>query len=119
MADATHLPTPAESTNAVEPATVPSPTDWVRPPADVAETERGLELWLDVPGVAKDHVSLEVEGTELRFEAVRDERLGYRRAFTLPRQVDPAGITAAMDNGVLHLVLPRAEAFSRRTIDIA
>jgi len=119
MADVTpNLPatTETETTQAQE---VTGPTNWFRPLADVAETDHGLELWLDVPGVKKDAVKLEVEGTELRVEAPRDEHIGYRRAFTLPRQVDPAGISAQMNNGVLHLVLPRAEAFSRRVIEIA
>ncbi len=101
------------------PETVQKPTEWLRPAADVAETEGGLELWLDLPGVAKNAVQLEVEGTELRVEAPRDERFGYRRAFTLPRECDPAGISAQMEHGVLHLRLPRAETFSRRVIDIA
>ncbi|MEN0067458.1 MAG: Hsp20/alpha crystallin family protein [Myxococcota bacterium] len=112
--------TPDVQTPEVEtPLTVKRPADWIRPAADVAETENGLELWLDVPGVAKDSVKLEVEGLELRVEAPRDDRFGYRRIFTLPRQVDPTGITAEMSAGVLHLTLPRAEAFSRRVISIA
>ena len=119
MADQTDLPGTEPTEDPVQtPETVRKPTDWLRPPADVAETDRGLELWLDVPGVPKNLVSLEVEGTELRVEAPRDERHGYRRVFTLPREVDPGGITAEMEAGVLHLTLPRAEAFSRRVIDI-
>lgn len=115
MADV-NLPT---STDTVQtPETVATPDRWLRPPADVAETDQGLELWLDLPGVAKDAVKLEVDGLELRIRAPRDALVGYRRTFTLPRQVDPAGITAKMDAGVLHLALPRAEAFTRRVIDI-
>ena len=122
MAEGTNLPTTTDDASpqdsAQTPATVPEPTDWLRPPADVAETDRGLELWLDVPGTKKDAVSLEVEGTELRVEAPRDQRIGYRRVFTLPREVDPAGITADMEAGVLHLTLPRSETFNRRVIRI-
>lgn len=124
MADPTaDLPVTAEQTPTESPAetpeTVRDPSQWLRPLTDVAETDRGLELWLDLPGVAKDVVHLEVEGTELRIEAARDDRIGYRRAFTLPREVDPGGISAQMEAGVLHLTLPRSEAFSRRVIDIA
>lgn len=113
------LPVTTDPTAAETPDTVHHPTEWLRPPTDVAETDRGLELWLDLPGVAKADVQLEVEGTELRIEAARDDRYGYRRAFTLPREIDPGGIAAQMEAGVLHLTLPRSEAFSRRVIEIA
>lgn len=121
MADPTLPTTPRATTapSAETPTTLERPTQWLRPLADVAETGAGLELWLDLPGVAKDGVKLEVEGLELRVEGPRDGRVGYRRIFTLPQQVDPAGISAKMDAGVLHLVLPRAEAFTRRVIDVA
>ncbi|MEM6929520.1 MAG: Hsp20/alpha crystallin family protein [Myxococcota bacterium] len=117
MADTT-LPTPAGNAPQA-PETVRDPTDWIRPAADVAETDEGLELWLDLPGVTKEAVKLEVEGTEMRVEAARNQRFGYRRIFTLPREVDAAGISAQMESGVLHLTLPRSEAFTRRVISIA
>ena len=43
----------------------------------------------------------------------------YRRAFTLSEQVNRDGITATVKNGVLRLVLPKAEEAKARTIPIA
>jgi HSP20 family molecular chaperone IbpA len=43
---------------------------------------------------------------------------GYGRRFTLGNQVDQSKINASMENGVLTLVLPKAEAVKPRKIAI-
>ena len=96
------------------------PVTWFRPAVDVWENEDGLVLILDVPGVAPDALEIRTEGPTLTVQGARvgGER-GWRRVFTLPPTIDPAGITAKSENGVLTLTLPRAESAKPRRISVS
>lgn len=101
--------------------------DGARSPAlDVAETETGYEVVLDVPGVAKEDVKVSIEGRRVTVQAENGrladkkdgDRLVYReraaarfaRTFTLPVELDQATSGARLDNGVLTLNLTRRAA---------
>jgi HSP20 family protein len=93
------------------------------PALDVAETDRGYTVKLDMPGVAKEDIKVSIEGRQISVQAQtqRDEerkdgeRVVYRerslqsyaRSFTLPMEVDQAEAGAKLDNGVLTLTLPK------------
>ena len=93
-----------------------------RPLTDIVETEQGVSLMLEVPGVAPDDVDITLEKRILTIRAkvqpVRPEKLqliyaeygegDFERAFTLSEDFDPDKIEAAMHNGVLSVTLPRA-----------
>ena len=99
------------------------------PPTDVWETEDALAVVLEVPGVARDAVEIELKEGVLRVEArVDPARYGglepvyteydvghWARAFALPDAVDRGRIEARLEDGVLTLTLPKvAEARPRR-----
>lgn len=99
------------------------------PPADVWETEDALAVAMEVPGVARDAVAIELKDDVLRVEArvdpARYEGLEpvyteygvghWARAFALPDKVDRERIEARLEDGVLTLTLPKAaEARPRR-----
>ena len=99
------------------------------PPADVWETEDALAVAMEVPGVARDAVEIELEEGVLRVQArVDPARYGgmepvyteygvghWARAFALPDKVDRERIEARLEDGVLTLTLPKAaEARPRR-----
>ena len=99
------------------------------PPADVWETEDALAVAMEVPGVARDAVAIELKDDVLRVEArVDPARYGgmepvyteygvghWARAFALPDTVDRERIEARLEDGVLTLTLPKAaEARPRR-----
>ncbi len=99
------------------------------PPADVWETEDALAVAMEVPGVARDAVEIELKDDVLRVEArVDPARYGgmepvyteygvghWARAFALPDAVDRERIEARLEDGVLTLTLPKAaEARPRR-----
>jgi HSP20 family molecular chaperone IbpA len=99
------------------------------PPADVWETEDALAVAMEVPGVARDAVAIELKDDVLRVEArVDPARYGgmepvyteygvghWARAFALPDKVDRERIEARLEDGVLTLTLPKAaEARPRR-----
>lgn len=93
-----------------------------RPLADIAETENGVTLILEMPGVSAENVDVTLEKRVLsirgKVEATSPEKLqlsyaeygegDYERSFTLSDDFDPEKIEASVTNGVLTLSLPRA-----------
>jgi HSP20 family protein len=103
------------------------------PAADVTVGEGDFVLTLDLPGLTADDVSIELLGEEL---IVRGERSlpevadgaarvyagrpfgRFERRFHVPRGVDPDGITASMDHGVLSLIVRKPERLQPKAIAI-
>ena len=101
-------------------------------PSDIFERDDGLVLLLDMPGVAQKNVEVKLEdrllsvsgGVEL--EDVGDRKPlfeeyvpgDYHRSFTVNQEVDVAGITAELHNGVLKVFLPKAETARPRKIPV-
>ncbi|HET6182415.1 MAG TPA: Hsp20/alpha crystallin family protein [Acetobacteraceae bacterium] len=93
-----------------------------RPLTDIVETDRGVFMMLEMPGVVPDAVEITLENRVLtirgKVEPVRLGNLGlayaeygegdFERAFTLSEDFDPDRIEAEMRGGVLTLTLPRA-----------
>ena len=93
------------------------------PALDVAETDAGYTVKLEMPGVAKDDIKVSVEGRKVSLQAQSQrsdenkdgERVLYRersatryaRSFTLPVEVDQAESGAKLEDGVLTLTLPK------------
>ncbi len=96
----------------------------LRPSVDVETTEEAYTLYADLPGVTREALDISVERGVLTFSATRTTRgedpreVLYRRSFRLSDQVDVAGISARLDNGVLALTLPRAEETKARKITV-
>ena len=113
-----------------EEATVP--VRYFIPPTDIFEDDDGLTLMMEMPGVQKDGVSIDIEENRLSIEGKIDFAkyegmepvyteygVGYfKRTFTLTDQVDQTKISANLDDGVLELVLPKAEAAKPRRIAV-
>ncbi len=104
----------------------------VAPAVDIYETPEGLVLLADLPGVPGDAVRVDVNKDVLTISAkFTGEGLfrgdptwsevqprEYYRAFALGDDLDAARITASMKNGVLELVLPKAERAKMRKIKV-
>ncbi len=92
------------------------------PPVDVFESQEAIVLSVDVPGVAKDDVTLRLEKNDLSIQAMRRESLHgpieYRRTFTIPQDIDGDAIAAELAKGVLTLTLPRKASAKPRTIPV-
>jgi HSP20 family protein len=107
---------------------------WRSPALDVAESDQAYTVTLDLPGVAKDHVKVSVEGRHVTIEArasTNDEckdgdRIVYReravssfaRTFVLPAEVDQDRSSAKLDNGVLKLELAKRQPVDARRIAV-
>jgi HSP20 family protein len=102
----------------------------VAPFVDVYENKDELLLIADVPGAAKDGISVHFDKGELTIEARRvDETKGtplaaesrpcdYFRAFTVPQGIDASRIDAQLSAGVLRLRLPKSDAAKPRRIEV-
>ena len=102
------------------------------PPVDVIEDGTGITLYADLPGVPKDKLHLHVEGDKLSIEgeialsvpegmapSYAEVNLSrYRRVFTLSKELDPAKVSAELNNGVLTLRIPKAEHAQPRRIEV-
>lgn len=102
------------------------------PPVDICEDENAIKLMADMPGVKTDDVNIDVRENTLTligeikpFESEEEADLmieyeigQYYRQFTLPELIDQEKIDAQLKNGVLTLVLPKAEAAKPKKIEI-
>ncbi len=101
------------------------------PAVDILETEHDLTLLADMPGVPLDRVDIDLEGDQLtiRGSVLQENGAGrvllkeyavgdYYRQFTLSSDIDREKIQATIKDGVLRLVLPKAEAAKPRRIEV-
>jgi len=102
------------------------------PPVDVIEDATGITLYADLPGVPKDRLNVRVEGETLLIDAdlvlavpqdmqashAEVQRMHYRRAFSLSRELDPDKVSAELSQGVLRLRIPKAEHAQPRRIAV-
>jgi HSP20 family protein len=109
-----------------------TPRRWI-PAMDLVETDEHFVLKADLPGLAEEDVNLEVEDNVLTVSGERkaeheDKREGYvrversygafRRSLTLPEGVDPEGVSARFDRGVLEVHIPKPEERKPRRVAI-
>lgn len=102
------------------------------PRVDIYEKEDGIVLLADMPGVNEESVDITLEKNILtivgyaerqapeNFEPAYSEyRFGnFKRTFALSDEVDRDQIQATVKNGVLRLVMPKAEAAKTRKITV-
>lgn len=103
------------------------------PPIDIFETDEGLVLLADLPGVSKETLELQVQDNKLTLfgrvvpELPEGARLLHQeyqvghflRSFILSDEVDHERISAKLNHGVLEVLLPRVKRSEPRRIHIA
>ncbi|MCS6891345.1 MAG: Hsp20/alpha crystallin family protein [Rhodovarius sp.] len=97
---------------------------FLSPKVNLVETEAGLELTAELPGVKQEDIKLDLTQDVLTLEAStasekeeKDEKRQYHlierssgtflRRFVLPFEPEPDKVTASFESGVLKVVLPR------------
>ena len=107
-----------------------SQEQYITPPVDIYETQDGLVVKADLPGVSKNSLDVRVENNLLTIRAnaahiapgdtvYREYTLGnFFRQFELNERVDQSKISAELNHGVLTLDLPKAEETKPRKIDV-
>ena len=96
----------------------------LRPSVEINESNDAFMISADLPGIEKSDIKVKVEENNLILIAERyignsddnekfhynERRFGtFSRSFKLPKTVKEEKITAKLDNGVLSIVIPKAE----------
>ena len=104
------------------------------PAMDLVETDEHFVLRADLPGLTESDVTIELEDNVLSVSGERKaeheskgegfyrvERAfgSFSRSLTLPKGIDPEAVTAAFENGVLEVRVPKPEQRKPRKISIA
>ena len=103
------------------------------PATDIFETEQALTVVLEMPGVSKESVEVGVENDVLtitgRIDSSKYEgrqplyteyNIGnYSRSFQISSKIEQEGIQAELKDGVMTLVLPKAEKAMPRRISVS
>jgi HSP20 family protein len=102
------------------------------PTTDIFETDDALTVILEMPGADRDNIDVSVENGVLtvegkinfkKYEGLQpvysEYNVGpYRRSFRISSRVDQDKIRAEMSDGVITLVLPKAEEAKPRKIEV-
>jgi HSP20 family protein len=111
----------------------PSPlgTNAFTPLADMEETDDAYVIDVELPGVEKKDVDIEILGRRLVISGERreQERVGWLRRrtrswgrflfdVTLPDDVDEEHVEASLNDGVLHVRVPKSSSDRRRRTDV-
>lgn len=110
--------------------TVPAMAEMFAPDVELKETKDSYELTMDLPGVREQDLEVNVTGNRLTVSGRREEEDrreddrffayersygAFSRSFVLPEGADVGKLKAELDNGVLHISVPKkAEMQSRR-----
>ncbi|MBK9200736.1 MAG: Hsp20 family protein [Betaproteobacteria bacterium] len=95
------LPSPAEGTKARR--------------TEATSDDPGRTLSLDVPGVNKEQLNIQIEGQVVRIERLADAPRQYRHASELPQDIDASTSVAKLENGVLTLTLAKKQPVDTST----
>ena len=108
------------------------PARYYVPNTDIYETEGAITCVVEMPGVEKDKIDITIEDNVLQIEGqiefanyaemqpvYTEYNIGhYSRRFNLSSRIDQGKISADIKDGVLTLVLPKAEEAKPRRITI-
>jgi HSP20 family protein len=71
------------------------------------QDDKAYSLSLDVPGLTKEQLRIEIEGAVLRIQSQDDAPRSLRVAYELPTEIDAQASQAKLENGVLSLRLAK------------
>jgi HSP20 family protein len=102
------------------------------PALDLYQDRDHFTVVVDLPGMKKEEIDLSLHGDSLTIsgerkreekddQGLRSERFygGFQRTITLPSAVDASKVKASYQEGVLQIVLPKAEEAKPRQIEVS
>ncbi len=108
-------------------------TQFFTPRAEIIEAEKGFHINLEIPGIQKEDIKLEVKNSVLtisgekkfnqedknkKYHRVETYYGRFTRTFNLPENLKKDEIEAELKNGVLNIFIPKAEQALPQTIVI-
>jgi HSP20 family protein len=86
---------------------------------DVQQDDKAWTVTLDLPGVAREDLAINIEGAIARIETKAEAKRQFKAAYELPQDIDPETSAAKLENGVLTLTLAKKQPVSNvRTIEV-
>jgi HSP20 family protein len=107
-------------------------TAWA-PALDISERKDAYLVTVELPGIELDDLDITMEdglltiqgerqftseSSEQQFHRIERRYGAFRRSITLPAQVQAEQIQASFDNGVLQIVVPKAEEAKPKRIQV-
>ena len=109
-----------------------TPDQFIMPSATVLENKDGYTLQVEMPGVSKANLEMWVENNELTIVGRREPLTvggtlihresrpeNFRRSFEIDPTIDTGKISAKIEQGIVTLILPKAEQAKPRKIAVA
>lgn len=104
-----------------------------RPAVDIAEDTQEIVLHVELPGMKKEDIDIQLTGDTLRLSGQREREASQRgehfhriersygtfsRTFQIETPIDASKVKASYEDGVLTVHLPKQEAVKPRQIQI-
>lgn len=91
-----------------------------QPGTPATQDDKAYELRFDMPGVSREQIRVDIEGSQVRIETLPEAPRQYRGVYELPQEIDPEASSAKLENGVLSLHLAKVHPVSKaRSLNIA
>ena len=106
------------------------PVPVMRPNVDIYENSGEFLLHVEMPGVNKEDIAIDLENNVLSLSGVRHHEVQggtrfeefsnveYRKSFSIPETIECTEVTAKLQAGVLQLTLPKLEAVKPHVIEV-
>ncbi len=103
------------------------------PVADIYETKEAYVFKVELPGISKEDIKVELTGDNLTIKGERKEEKevkkddyhrverfsgSFLRSFRLPKNADAQNMKATMKEGILELKIPKSEESKSKAIPI-
>jgi len=103
------------------------------PPVEVTETDDAIDVTVELPGISKDDVEVDLDNNVLTIRGEKKEEKeekekerylyeryygSFQRSFSLPAPVDENDVSAEFRNGVLNIRLKKQAEARGRKIEI-
>jgi len=95
-------------------------------PVDLYNDKDNLYVRAELPGVARDAISVEIVNGSLSIQASRKEKSGeeettasFSRLVSIPDDVQGDKVSASYENGILTVTLPKKEEAKPRKINVS
>ena len=89
------------------------------PGFQLEQDDKAWTVTLDLPGVAREDLAINIEGSIVRIETRAEAKRQFKAAYELPQDIDAAASTAKLENGVLTLTLAKqVPASTARQIEV-
>ena len=100
------------------------------PAVDIYENDDEILLLVDMPGVVKEDIKVDIDNGTLSIAGIRKLKtegvanyeeftdVEYVRSFSVPQTIEVDKVEAELKNGILKLHLPKSEAVKPRQIEI-